>query len=689
MYSIGIDIGGTFTDFTVVHEAGETWTEKVLSTPSRPEEAIMAGLTILAERLPGLMAEASRISHAATLVTNAIIEGKGSRVALLTTEGFRDVLEMGLESRYNVYDVFLKYPKPVVSRELRLGVKERVYSDGRVIEPLDNASLDRAIDAIAESAVESVAVCFLHSYRNGDHERRAEQALNARLPDLKVSCSHDVSPEPREYERSSTTVLNAYVKPVVERYLTNLENELAGRDFKGRLDIMLSNGTSSTVDVAKRFPIQMIESGPAAGVEAAIAISERLGIKSALSFDMGGTTAKLCVIQDGLAGRARKFEAARVHRFVAGSGFPVSVPVYDLVEIGAGGGSIAGIDQIGLIAVGPESAGASPGPACYSRGGELPTVTDANLVLGYLDKDSFLGGDMTLDKDRAETAIEGAVGNHLGLDKVSAANGIIEVVNETMAAAARIHVAEKGCDPSRLSMIAFGGAGPLHAIELARKIGCPEVVLPPHAGVMSSLGLLAAVPSFERVTSVNRLVAKLDEAGLRDTLETLREDAASFVSNGKGLSFNFVAEMRFNGQDHTIDVEVDEGQIGSSLTQSLTTAFRNRYAELYGGVTDSIEIEITKFRCVAVDKRSYEHRSTLEGVRAEPDPASKRTAYDPIRKELRSYSVIARADLDVASVVEGPVIIQERETCVVLHEGDSLQVHESGAIIINIGRSMK
>jgi N-methylhydantoinase A len=503
-----------------------------------------------------------------------------------------------------------------------------------------------------------------------------------------------VSPEPREYERTSTTVLNAYVKPVVERYLSSLEAGLAERGCKGRLEIMLSNGTSTSAEVARRFPIQMIESGPAAGVEAAIAVTRLLGIDAALSFDMGGTTAKLCVIEKGQAGRAREFEAARVHRFVAGSGFPVSVPVYDLVEIGAGGGSIAGIDSVGLLAVGPKSAGATPGPACYGQGGRLPTVTDANLVLGYLDANAFLGGDMRLDAGAARTALLEAVGNPLGMDEVAAAGGIVDVVNETMAAAARIHMAEKGCDAGRLSMIAFGGAGPLHAVELARKLGCPEVILPPHAGVMSSLGLLSAVPSFERVASVSQPVRKLDAAKLRALLDGLREDAARFVAGGRGLEFSFVAEMRFSGQDDTIDVPLADADVGPGVAEALAAAFRSRYEAIYSRTTVNVEIEVTKLRCVAVD-RAFAGQAALGGA-DKPVPAPERTpertrertrpAYDPVRRALRPYSVATRASLGPGERRAGPLIVEERETCFVLHEGDVLEVDVSGCVILKIGR---
>ena len=685
MYFIGVDIGGTFTDFTVMDDAGRIWKEKVLSTPSKPESAILSGLEALREVLPDLLTGCRRFAHAATLVTNAIIERKGAHTALFTTRGFRDTLQMGAESRYNVYDLFLTYPEPLVSRGLRLGVGERIYSDGEVIEPLDEASLKAAIDVAEAEGVESVAICFLHSYRNAEHESRAAEILRRRLPSTSVSCSYDVSPEPREYERTSTTVLNAYVKPVVERYISNLERELAARDCAAPIEIMLSNGTSTSAEVARHFPIQMIESGPAAGVEAAISITRQIDIDSALSFDMGGTTAKLCVILGGVADRARKFEAARIHRFVAGSGFPVSVPVYDLVEIGAGGGSIAGIDQLGLITVGPRSAGAAPGPACYGNGGSSPTVTDANLVLGYLDADGFLGGDMKLDVEAARTALLAEVGSHTGMDAVSAASGIIEIVNETMASAARVHIAEKGCDAARLTLIAFGGAGPLHGIELARKLGCPRVVLPNHAGVMSSLGLLSGAPSFERVTSVNRPIRTVDEAFLGDLIRQLREETTRFVSHGSNLAFSFVAEMRFRGQDHTIDVPFGDGARLTGVAANLSALFLERYENLYRRTTVNVEIELTKLRCVAVDQ-TFASRPAAAPWQPKPRGEKRfRPAYDPVACRMQDYEVVGRDSLHVGERLAGPVIVQERETCIVLHEGDGLSVHPTGMIMVDVG----
>ena len=473
-YRLGIDIGGTFSDFAVIDDAdGAIRVGKTLTSAHAPEESVMRGVADLSGAIPGLLGRTSEVIHATTLVTNTILERKGAKTGLLTTEGFRDILELAREVRYDIYDMFIRLPEPLVPRRLRLGVPERVLADGTALVPLDEAAVRRAAAVFRDEGVEAVAVSFLHSYRNSVHERRAAEILREELPAATLSLSHEVHPEPKEYERTSTTVLDAYVKAVAEGYLERLAEGLAGRGYRDRLFVMLSNGGTATVETAKRVPVQIVESGPAAGVEAAACFGRLAGIDSLLSFDMGGTTAKLCIIENGRAARTRSYEVDRQHRFKAGSGLPAAVPVYDLLEIGAGGGSIARVDDLGLIRVGPESAGSAPGPACYGLGGAAPTVTDADLVLGYLNPDYFLGGRMALDRAGAERAIRTHLAEATGLTTLEAAAGVHEIVNENMASAARIYVAEKGKAPPELSLVAFGGAGPVHAAGLARKLGCP------------------------------------------------------------------------------------------------------------------------------------------------------------------------------------------------------------------------
>jgi N-methylhydantoinase A len=685
MYSIGVDIGGTFTDFTVYdRKSGRVFVEKCLSTPHQPEEAVLSGLRTIAKKLPDLYADCVRLNHATTLVTNAILERKGPKLALLTTAGFRDVLEMRLEFRYNVYDLFIRYPDPLVPRQLRYGVAERVYADGRVLTPLDESTLEEIIHHIGKNDVQSAAVCYLHAYRNPDHERRTADILRKRLPNISVSVSHEVDPEPREYERTSTTVLDAFVKPTVSKYLEKLEKRLAQCGVTPELEIMLSNGGSTTAATARKYPIQIIESGPAAGVEAAIWTCRQLGMPDALSFDMGGTTAKLCVIRDYRAGRSRKFEAARVHRFVAGSGLPVSVSVYDLVEIGAGGGSIARVDGLGLISVGPDSAGADPGPACYGRGGTQATVTDADLILGLIDPEFFLGGEMKLDAGAAVNALERTVAGPLSMDVVAAAYGVFDIVNETMASAARLHIAEKGCDPGKLSVVAFGGAGPLHAIELARKLGCPRVVFPPHAGVMSSIGLLTAPPAFERMRAVKQLLQDSTPESIGAIISELQIEVAEILGGeAPSVTYHYIGEMWHHGQEYPIEVPFEPADMDARLINTLHHKFTDRYRELYGRVDDETPIEVASIRVIG-----GQPEQKIESIKA-VDASTARTLgrrriYEPRTKAFIEAEVINRAALRPGEEIVGPVVIQERESGIVVRRGDRIRVHESGAVFVEL-----
>jgi N-methylhydantoinase A len=683
MYTLGVDIGGTFTDFTVYNRlTSEVHVEKCLTTPDAPEKAVLAGLKLLASRLPDFAATTERISHATTLVTNAILERKGPPTALITTEGFRDVLETRTEYRYNVYDLFIRFPVPIVPRQHRYGVPERIYSDGTVRLPLNEERLKSIAAEIRSAGIAAVAVCFLHAYRNSEHEKRAVKILARELPGVALSVSHEVNPEPREYERTSTTVLDAYVKPIVDRYLSSLAQQVLVRGFKPEVEIMLSNGGSTTSEIARRFPIQMIESGPAAGVEAAIWMCRRLGIEDALSFDMGGTTAKMCIIRNCSAERSRNFEAGRIHRFIAGSGFPVAVPVYDLVEIGAGGGSLARIDSLGLVSVGPESAGADPGPACYARGGIHPTVTDADLVLGLLDPEYFLGGDMKLDIAAAGAAIGRTIGQPLGLDTPEAAFGVFDIVNETMASAARLHIAEKGCDAGKLTIMAFGGAGPLHAIELARKLGCPRVVIPPNAGIMSSFGLVTAPPAFERMVSVKHLLRDCAPGYLRDLINDLRQQVADVLGGAKDVSFRQIVEMLHHGQEYPLEVPFEENEVGDGLQDLLHARFDRRYRELYGRSDDETPVEVSALRVIG-----SRPAATVERILAPVDsahPPVRRRVYQSKSKGYVEISVTSRSALPAGIAVEGPIAIQDRESGIVIRSGDRATLHESGAVFVEL-----
>jgi N-methylhydantoinase A/oxoprolinase/acetone carboxylase beta subunit len=679
---LGVDIGGTFTDFTMVDTAdGKLAVEKLLTTTEAAERAVLAGVDRLRSRQPYAACDGNTVIHATTLVTNTIIERKGSRTGLLTTTGFRDLLEIKREVRYDLYDLFIRLPEPIVPRSLRIGVSERVQADGHVRIPLDEDEVRVAARRFREAGVEAVAVLFLHSYRNPAHERRAGEILTQELPGVVISLSHQVHAEPKEYERGSTTVLDAYVKRTIEAYLDRLSDGLKERGFR-RLFLMLSNGGTTTAEHAKVVPIQLVESGPAAGVEAASYFGRALGIERILAFDMGGTTAKLCIVENGRAERARTFEVDRMKRFKAGSGLPVAVPVYDLLEIGAGGGSIARIDSLGLIQVGPDSAGASPGPVCYGRGGKAPTVTDADLVLGYLGADSFLGGTMPLDRAAAETAIAKTLAEPAKLSTERVASGIFEIVNETMSSAARQYVAEKGLAPSELTMIAFGGAGPVHAIGLARKLGCPRVVIPPFPGVMSSLGLLAAPVAFERSHAVRRLIGAVAPAELERLLGRLGDDARRLLPADATPQVAWFADMRYAGQDHTLEVMLTPPAVDEATIAKAVDAFVAQYYELYGKIDDDNPVEIASVRVVL-----SQAGAALSLPAPSAGPPSQPSAHRRMIEtdgNATDAPVFQRKALTIGQTIEGPALIEERESTTVLGRGDRLSVDAIGALVIDV-----
>ncbi len=683
---IGIDIGGTFTDFAVIDDAaGTVVAEKILTTHAHPEDAVLDGIDRLARRHPDLLARAGSVIHATTLVTNTILERKGARTALVTTEGFRDVLEMAREVRYDVFDMFIRMPRPVIPRRLRFEVAERVLATGEVRTPLDEDGVRAAARAMRAAGVEAVAVVFLHSYRRPEHERRAGEILAEELPGAVVSLSSDVHPEPKEYERASTTALDAYVKRVTATYLDAIAAGLSERGWRGRLLVMLSNGGSATVETARAVPVQLVESGPAAGVEAACHFGRLMGLERVLSFDMGGTTAKLCVIENGAAARTRAFEVDRMHRFKAGSGLPVAVPVYDLLEIGAGGGSIAKVDDLGLLKVGPESAGSEPGPAAYGRGGERATVTDADLVLGYLDPDSFLGGAMSLDLPAAEAAIERDVAGPAGLATAEAAAGIHEIVNESMASAARMYVAEKGRSPSEFTLMAFGGAGPVHALGLARKLGVPRVVVPPFSGVMSSLGLLSAPVAFERSHAVRRLADDADPADLEALFARLEAEARAMMPEEGAPVCRRTVDLRHAGQDHALEVAAGEGPVSAGALAAWVERFMGLYEQLYGKVDDETPVEIASLRVVLSIPVEGPRLCAVAGSGAAP--RGRRRIHVSLAGGLVTAAVYRRERLGPGDAVTGPAVVEERESTTVLLPGDRLTVHPTGCLAIEVAQA--
>jgi N-methylhydantoinase A len=673
----GIDIGGTFTDLLLWNPgSGRFSIGKTLTTPDDPSRAVLDGLAALLEDAGTTFDRLGQIVHGTTLVTNALIERKGAPTALLTTKGFRDAVEIGREHRYDLYDLFLDLPEPLVPRWLRLELDERVLADGTVLEPLNAEQVREIGRSLGEHGVEAVAVCLLHAYRNPAHERQVEAVLRETDADLTISLSSDVSPEIREYERASTTIANVYVRPVVARYLGRLEETLAEAGFAGRLFVMLSSGGVATVETAQRYPIRLVESGPAGGALAAAGYGRGIGLDRLLSFDMGGTTAKACLIEGGQPLLSPQFEVNRVYRFKKGSGLPIRTPVIDLIEIGAGGGSVARVDRLGLLKVGPDSAGSVPGPACYGQGGTLPTVTDADLVLGYLDPNYFLGGRMTLDVQAAKEAISRQVAEPLGLTMLEAAWGIHQVVNENMAGAARMHAVEQGKDPASFPLFAFGGAGPVHAYRVAEILGSPSLVIPLGAGVTSTVGFLAASLAFDFVRTYPGLLAGLDWGQVGSLFSEMEAQGRSVLASA-GVAEGEIgsvrsAEMRYAGQGHEISVPLDGLTLDASGVPALECAFAQAYRHLYERVAPGNPIEVVSWRLrvsgpvpvLPLDQMSPADgpRTTLalEAVKAD------RAIYLPEYGKLASVPVYDRYQLAPGAYLAGPAIVEERETTIVL-----------------------
>ena len=684
-YRLGVDIGGTFTDFALVDEVtGEVQTEKMLTSAAAPEQTVFKGVDQLSNNIPNMLRQTSQVIHATTLITNVILERKGAKTGLLTTLGFRDVLELSREVRYDIYDMFIRLPEPMVPRSRRLEVCERILADGKILKPLKEKDVYDAASVLGAMGVTAVAISFLHSYRNDLHEKRAAEIIREKMPGVVVSLSHEVHPEPKEYERTSTTVIDAYVKGVAEGYLDQLSKGLNSRDYKKQLFIMLSNGGTATIETAKSVPVQIVESGPAAGVEAASYFGRLMDIDQLLSFDMGGTTAKLCIIENGQAARTRSFEVDRVHRFKAGSGLPAAVPVYDLLEMGAGGGSIARVNELGLFQVGPDSAGSDPGPVSYDNNGILPTVTDADLLLGYLNPDYFLGGEMILNKSAAGKAISSYLSESSGLTEIEAAAGVHELVNENMASAARVYVAEKGRAPSQLTLVAFGGAGPVHAVGLARKLGCPTVIIPPFSGVMSSLGLLAAPVAFERSKTVREILNTTDLMEVEASFNKLEAEASSLMPKKSDIIIRRSVDLQFSGQDYPLEITVGSSCANVGVKDDWEDIFVDKYNALYGKVNDENPIELASIRVYASQppprlkiERPAAHRNAL--------PKGTRKIYISAELGMDTVSVFERSELKVGQKINGPCIIEEKESTTVIGPNDNLDVNELGCLIIGLG----
>jgi 5-oxoprolinase (ATP-hydrolysing) len=691
-WRIGFDIGGTFTDFILYDsQQGAVTLHKRLTSPHDPSESALLGLQELVAIRQITLADVDEMIHGTTLVTNAIIERHGAKVGLITTRGFRDILEMGTEQRYDIYDLFLSFPEPMVPRALRREVGERMDRDGQIITPLDDNEVIAQLTRLVENKVSAVAVCFLHSYANPVHEKRVAELAQKHFPQLSVSMSHDVVAELWEYQRCATTCANAYVQPLMDTYLARLESELRLLGFSGALRLMHSAGGLTSLETARRFPIRLLESGPAGGGLATALFGLRAGQRDVISFDMGGTTAKACMIEDRQAEIAPMMEAGRIHRFKKGSGLPIKAPVIDMIEIGAGGGSIAAIDEVGLLRVGPQSAGSDPGPACYGMGGLQPTVTDANLLLGYYDPGFFLGGRMSLDMSAARAAMQ-RVGEKLGLSVEETAAGIHKVVVESMASAARVYLVEKGKDPRSYAMVGFGGAGPAHAAEVAAALGVREVIIPPASGAASALGFLAAPLSFESVRSFPvQFQTGWDAGAVNTVLDELAEQAGdNLIAAGilsTSVKIERFADMRLVGQMHDIAVALPAGKLYADSLAKIRENFVEAYTRRYTMPPEGARIEAINFRvrCSGptpelslVAEQDQTGRPALKGVRQ---------AY--FDHDYVPTPVYDRYALTPGTVIKGPAIIEEREATTVIPPRDHVSIDDVGNLRISIGAMEK
>ena len=663
-YRIGVDVGGTFTD--IVLEYGDTLTTaKVLTTPDAPDDAVLTGVDDVLARAGADPGAVGLLIHGTTLATNAIIERKGALTALVTTEGFRDVLDIGYESRYDQYDIMIEKPSALVPRERRLVVPERVDINGRVLKPLDEAAVEAVAGGLARLGVASVGIGFLHSYANPAHERRAREIIAAALPDISITLSSEACPEVREYERFCTTAANAYVQPLMASYLGRLRTRFEARGLTCPVLLMTSGGGLASLDAAIRFPIRLVESGPAGGAILATRIAAEMGLDKVISFDMGGTTAKICLINDYTPQTAREFEVDRRARFMKGSGIPLRIPVIEMVEIGAGGGSIARVDAMGRIAVGPDSAGADPGPAAYGRGGKAPTITDADIALGRIDPTRFAGGKIALDVEAARQAIASDIGGPLGLDGRMAAFGITEMVDETMSNAARVHAVEQGKVASEHAVIAFGGAAPLHAGRFAEKLGTDTIIVPTEAGVGSAIGFLRAPVAYEVVRSRTMRLRDFDPGAANAIIEEMHAEALAVVRSGAPdarLVQTRGAFMRYVGQGHEIFVAFPGRALGPGDHEVVQRAFDQEYSRLYRRVIPEAEVEVLTW---ALTITTVAEQPEPVGE-VEPRPAPAPLDYLPVPDletgEEHQVPLFWRPDLEPGATFEGPAIIVEDET---------------------------
>src|SRR5712691_420956 len=683
---LAVDIGGTFTDLCLDWN-GKLTSVKVLTTPRAPEEGVLGGMEQILKQTGIKPADLGLVIHGTTLATNAIIERKGAKTALVVTEGFRDSIEIAFEHRFEQYDIFMQKPPPLVARDLRFGIPERMDGRGNVLIPLDEAAVRTLAPKLKAAGIEAIAIGYMHAYLDGSHERRTREILAGLLPGVAFTLSSEVSPEIREYERWSTAVANAYVQPVMARYLGRLDDALRARGFICPLFMITSGGGLAALETARKFPIRLVESGPAGGAILAAALARQCGLDKVLSFDMGGTTAKICLIDHGEPQHSRTFEVARQYRFLKGSGLPLRIPVIEMVEIGAGGGSIASVDSLSRVHVGPESAGAEPGPASYGRGGTEPTVTDADVLLGRIDPAYFAGGSIKLSPDKAGAAVDKAVGTPLGLKRLHAAFGVSEIVEENLANPARVHAVERGKELQDRTMIAFGGAAPIHAARLAEKLGIRRVMVPSGAGVGSAVGFLMAPVAYEVVRSryVQLDDDKFDPAYVNALFAEMRAEAEAVVKAGAPeakLVETRTADMRYRGQGHEITVSLPTGPFDRASRDKLIKLYEDGYATTFGRTIPGLGVEIMNWTL-----RLAAEQTAVPKIPPQPaDLASKargsRPVYDPADQDMKDVSVYHRADLTIGSFVPGPAVIAEDETTTIVPKSFAARISPIGAILL-------
>ena len=687
MHKLGIDIGGTFTDLVLLDVTNSMlYFGKTLTTYPDPTLGILNGVNELLLQHGKSVSDVATLVHGTTLVTNAVIERKGAKTALLTTKGFEDVLAIGREMRYDIYDIFITMPKPLVPKELRKGVSERVDKSGKILNKLDIAAVEKTMLQLQKKGVQSVAVSLLHSYANTTQEKQIGELLRKKFPTLTYSLSCEVMPEIREYERSSATVMNAYVQPLTDQYLKNLRSKLNVLGFEGIIHIMNSAGRLTTLEGARKTPVQLLESGPAGGTMAGVFFGNLVGKKDLVAFDMGGTTAKASMIKNGAPEITNHFEAAREKRFKKGSGLPVRIPVIDMIEIGAGGGSIAHLNHLGLLTVGPESASSTPGPACYNRGGENPTVTDADLILGFLNENYFLGGTMKLHKDKAIAAMKKKIADPLKIAVEAAAWGIHRIVNENMANAARVHIIEKGLDPRFFSMLAFGGAGPVHAFNVARLMHAPQLIVPSGAGVLSALGFLVSPVATEEITSYICRLDQMDWKKINTIINDMEAKGRAFIDKAgikqKNATTSIVADMRYIGQGHEITVAIPSGKLSQKSIVTIEANFKAEYLLRYGRDIDNIPIETVTWR-VLVSGPSPELIPN-QAVIGKHTKALKGTRKVYWGKNYEETPVYDRYSIPLNKKINGPCIIEEFESTTVVGHHSTVMIDDFKNIIIDM-----